>query len=70
MKSPSQFAPLIYFFYPLAGMAELADALDLGSSAERRAGSSPVPGTNDARNIFVRSSKSPSHHNHCNSKYH
>ena len=29
-----------------AGMAELADALDLGSSAERRAGSSPVPGTN------------------------
>ena len=28
-----------------AGMAELADALDLGSSAERRAGSSPVPGT-------------------------
>ena len=26
-------------------MAELADALDLGSSAERRAGSSPVPGT-------------------------
>ena len=27
-------------------MAELADALDLGSSAERRAGSSPVPGTN------------------------
>ena len=29
----------------LAGMAELADALDLGSSAARRAGSSPVPGT-------------------------
>ena len=28
-----------------AGMAELADALDLGSSAARRAGSSPVPGT-------------------------
>jgi predicted kinase len=26
-------------------MAELADALDLGSSAARRAGSSPVPGT-------------------------
>src|SRR5258706_3490187 len=26
-------------------MAELADALDLGSSAVRRAGSSPVPGT-------------------------
>src|SRR5437870_4036194 len=26
-------------------MAELADALDLGSNAERRAGSSPVPGT-------------------------
>ena len=30
-------------------MAELADALDLGSSAERRAGSSPVPGTIKAR---------------------
>lgn len=30
-----------------AGMAELADALDLGSSAARRAGSSPVPGTSN-----------------------
>ena len=27
-------------------MAELADAPDLGSGAERRAGSTPVPGTN------------------------
>lgn len=34
-----------YTFVKLAGMAELADALDLGSSAARRAGSSPVPGT-------------------------
>jgi hypothetical protein len=30
-------------------MAELADALDLGSSAARRAGSSPVPGTRQFR---------------------
>lgn len=29
----------------IAGMAELADAHDLGSCAERRAGSSPVPRT-------------------------
>ena len=29
----------------LARVAELADAPDLGSGAERRAGSSPVPGT-------------------------
>ena len=29
-----------------AGMAELADAHGLGPCAERRAGSSPVPGTN------------------------
>ncbi len=28
-----------------AGMAELADVLDLGSSAERRAGSTPVTRT-------------------------
>ena len=31
------------------GLAELVDALDLGSSAERRAGSSPVSPTNLAR---------------------
>src|SRR5580700_11133023 len=30
-------------------MAELADALDLGSSAARRAGSTPVPGTKKFR---------------------
>jgi len=30
-------------------MAELADALDLGSSAARRAGSTPVPGTKKLR---------------------
>src|SRR5215467_7909995 len=35
-------------------MAELADALDLGSSAARRAGSSPVPGTT-TRAQFARS---------------
>ena len=29
-------------------MAELVDALDLGSSVERRAGSSPVEGTKEA----------------------
>lgn len=33
-------------------MAELADALDLGSSAARRAGSSPVPGTKKLRRIL------------------
>src|SRR5436190_352353 len=33
-------------------MAELADALDLGSNAERRAGSNPVPGT-----TFISSSR-------------
>lgn len=33
------------FIDATAKVAELADALDLGSSAARRAGSSPVPGT-------------------------
>ena len=33
-----------------AGVAELADALDLGSSAARRGGSSPLVRTNDAKN--------------------
>ncbi len=32
--------------HALAGVAELADALDLGSSAERRRGSSPLSRTN------------------------
>ena len=32
-----------------AGVAELADALDLGSSAARRGGSSPLVRTNDAK---------------------
>ena len=34
---------------PLGELAELADALDLGSSAERRKGSSPLFPTNRAR---------------------
>jgi hypothetical protein len=34
-------------------MAELADALDLGSSAERRGGSSPFVRTNHCLNIFL-----------------
>ncbi len=38
---------IISCLYQNAGMAELADALDLGSSAARRAGSSPVPGTSN-----------------------
>ena len=32
--------------FDIAGMAKLADALDLGSSAERRGGSNPPPRTN------------------------
>ena len=48
-----------YTFVRLAGMAELADALDLGSSAERRAGSSPVPGTNCFHLLFDSSLESP-----------
>ena len=35
----------IYNRKPTARVAELADAPDLGSGAEKRAGSSPVPGT-------------------------
>ena len=33
--------------YPYARLAELADALDLGSNGATRAGSIPVPSTND-----------------------
>lgn len=33
------------YLLQLAGMAELADAPDLGSGIERCAGSTPVPGT-------------------------
>src|SRR5258708_35373527 len=36
-----------------AGMAELADALALGASAERRAGSSPVPRTKMSHNFAM-----------------
>src|SRR5580692_1196011 len=39
-------------------MAELADALDLGSSAARRAGSSPVPGTSRCKSLQVETGKS------------
>jgi hypothetical protein len=39
-------------------MAELADALDLGSSAARRAGSSPVPGTSRRKSLQVETGKS------------
>jgi hypothetical protein len=35
-------------------MAELADALALGASAERRAGSSPVPRTKMSHNFSMR----------------
>ena len=47
-----------------AGVAELADALDLGSSVHRRAGSSPVTRTiglvnNLLVNQFFYTSKSP-----------
>jgi hypothetical protein len=35
----------IQWKYESAGMAKLADAVDLGSTAERRAGSNPVPRT-------------------------
>ena len=34
---------------PYAGVAELADALDLGSNVAKRAGSSPVTRTNYMR---------------------
>ena len=34
-------ARISYLFLPIAGVAELVDALDLGSSAARRGGSSP-----------------------------
>ena len=36
-----------------AGVAELADALDLGSSVHRRAGSSPVTRTKKKRSTLV-----------------
>lgn len=35
-----------------AGVVELADTLDLGSSAARRAGSSPVSGISHFRGVF------------------
>jgi hypothetical protein len=37
----------------LAGMAELVDALDLGSSAKRRGGSSPFARTRTADLLFL-----------------
>ncbi len=36
----------------LAGMAELVDALDLGSSAKRRGGSSPFARTEQAADLL------------------
>lgn len=41
------FAPLIRKAHKQAGVAKLVDALDLGSSAERRGGSSPSTRTKD-----------------------
>tara|TARA_A100001037_G_scaffold264191_1_gene254876 strand:+ start:175 stop:312 length:138 start_codon:yes stop_codon:yes gene_type:complete len=38
----------IFVFLDYAGMAELVDALDLGSSAARRGGSTPFTRTNIA----------------------
>lgn len=46
----NQSQSLIYLGKFLAGVAELADALDLGSSAARRGGSIPLVRT---RNIFT-----------------
>src|SRR5690348_2418942 len=53
----------------LAGMAELADALDLGSSAERRAGSSPVPGTTHFDRFFIPRPKFGPHRKHRQREY-
>ena len=36
---------VLYIANIFSGSGEMADTLDLGSSAERRAGSSPAPGT-------------------------